>query len=346
MYTSYYILIAVVTLMALANINNRSHKANAAYNVIFVLILLFCILRDPFRYPDILNYDSYFKSGETFQGSDENINIGYTILNQAFKIILNNFYLFGMVVCGTVIFIYSNFIKKYSTKPCFSILLFVLIVYFSTFFLYRQVLASACGVVAFKYVLDKNFKWTLIWSLVAVSFHTSAAIILPVYFIYNIPKTKLCITVLGLSAIAVTLLTNQIAAYFLSSNEWYSMYLNSDYEASPIRLFMKVYILALYLWIMRQKALEEGLPFLVTLCLAFECILYWGSAGIDGVYRMKIYFDLGEIIGIPLMMSNVKGNKYSSIMTLCIWGYNALLFLACFQFITGGCFDSGYSFFF
>lgn len=61
---------------------------------------------------------------------------------------------------------------------------------------------------------------------------------------------------------------------------------------------------------------KKNINFLVFLFALFEIVLYLGSAGIDGIYRLRWYFDMGEIIGLPIIYTYLYSKvRYPGFLT-------------------------------
>lgn len=329
-------------------LNNRNKKSlKKSYFYISVFLIVICGIRDPFIYRDMPNYHYYFYHGEMLIGDSlENINLGYEYLNNWFKYLTRSFNLFSFTLAVFINGAYLHLIKKDSQNPAFSLFLFVLVFYFSTFFLLRQYLSCTCAYISYRYILKQNVKLHLLWVGLAISFHTMAVCILPLYVLYIIPKTKLNVTILLGIAVFATVSMRIIAGYFASYSEWYSAYLNSEYEASLLRIGMKILICLVYVWVLKEKCLDKGWNSLILIFLVMEIVLYIGSSCIDGVYRMRAYFDLGEILGIPIMLQHIQIYRKPKLAKRLIYLYIVLLVASCYSFLTGGCFDGGYKTFF
>ncbi len=341
----YFVLIVCVVLYSIVVSRVPLSKNKLPFLLIFSVLFTFCALRDPSCYRDMPNYEAYFLHGYFIVGdATENVNVGYDFLNKIFKIFTDDFYVFSFVITFVILVPHFTFIRKYSSSPYLSIVIFIFVAYFSCFFLLRQYLAVAASLIAFTYLLKKKHLWFLVWAIIAASMHTSALVIIPVYYICLIPKKKLYLIIIFAAAIVLTASLQIVASQFFAFSEYYSRYLNSDYEATPIRLFMKAFFLFLYLFAMRKDAYRDGMPFFVLICIIIENMLYFGSSGIDGIYRLKSYFEVGEVIGIPMMLQVMRKRTRNQrfIIKSGVSIYMLLLAMSCVSFIISGCFDGGY----
>jgi len=340
---AFSLLILFVVIMSI--IGNKSEQYNI-YWILVLLLIVFCGIRDPFVFRDMPNYYSYFKFGYFEDGeADDNVNVGFWLLNVIVKCIISNFIFFSFLTSFIIIKIYSWFILKYSINAYLSLVLFVFLAYFSCFFLLRQYLAVPFTLIAFYYLLQRNQIKFLLWTIIATSFHTSALIILPMYYVYSLPINKRNIIVLFISSIILAALLHTVASFVMSFSEYYSQYLSKEYEANVIRLVMKAFYVFLLLYSLRMKAFDKQINFLLLLCALVECILYFGSSGIDGICRLRAYFELGEFIGVPVILAeatSAEGNK-RYLIRIGAYAYIVLIFLSCFSFLSSENFEGGYN---
>lgn len=320
-------------------------KIQASYWIWAFILILFSAIRDPYAYRDMPNYVSYFYTGQYETTlTTENVNIGYETVTNLFKIISSSFTLFNTLISIFITTSFAFFCKKESNLPYLSLLLYVLLIYFPSYFILRQYIAVAISLFAFKYIIDQKLTNFLLIALLALSFHTSAIIIFPLYFIYNIPINKYSKFFVFAFAILITASLKVIASQFLSFSEYYSNYLESDYQASSLRLAMKLSYLVLFLYAFGQDAFKKGWNFLILLCIIVENVIYFGSSGIDGVYRLRAYFEVSEILGIPMLLQISKSANVgkSRVIRFSVLVYIILLFVSCYLLLSGGNFEYGY----
>ena len=97
-----------------------------------------------------------------------------------------------LIACIIYIPIFK-FILKYSENPLLSILTYFAFGYFEySLGIFRQMIALSIIIIGFNYLKKRNFIKYLLIVLLAMTFHTTAIIILPLYWIYQIDiKNKL-----------------------------------------------------------------------------------------------------------------------------------------------------------
>ena len=108
---------------------------------------------------------------------------GYVLLNMAVTLFSSNRYIFILVVTLLIYtFLYFSF-KRHTNNYAFAIILFLGLWFFFSFTYLRQVLGASFAWLAIKYVIDRDLKRFLIIVFIAASFHNSAIMVLPLYFI-------------------------------------------------------------------------------------------------------------------------------------------------------------------
>lgn len=120
---------------------------------------------------------------------------GYCFLNVGVALFSANRYIF-ILVATLIIYIclYFSF-KRHTNNYAFAIILFLGLWFFFSFTYLRQVLGASIGWLALRYVSERNLKRFLIVVCIAVTFHNSAIILLPLYFIPVRPFEKTAILI-------------------------------------------------------------------------------------------------------------------------------------------------------
>ena len=108
---------------------------------------------------------------------------GYVLLNMAVTLFSSNRYIFILVVTLLIYAcLYFSF-KRHTNNYAFAIILFLGLWFFFSFTYLRQVLGASFAWLAIKYVIDRDLKRFLVIVFIAASFHNSAIMVLPLYFI-------------------------------------------------------------------------------------------------------------------------------------------------------------------
>lgn len=121
---------------------------------------------------------------------------GYCFLNVGVALFSANRYIF-ILVATLIIYtcLYFSF-KRHTSNYAFAIILFLGLWFFFSFTYLRQVLSASIAWLALRYVSERDLKRFLIVVFIAVTFHNSAIILLPLYFIPVRPFEKSAILIL------------------------------------------------------------------------------------------------------------------------------------------------------
>lgn len=108
---------------------------------------------------------------------------GYCFLNIGISIFTANRYVF-ILIATLIIYIclYLSF-KRHTNNYAFAIIIFLGLWFFFSFTYLRQVLGASIGWLALKYVSERDLKRFLIIVFIAATFHNSAIMLLPLYFV-------------------------------------------------------------------------------------------------------------------------------------------------------------------
>ena len=227
------------------------------------------------------------------------------------------------VVCA---FIFSLFtaiaIYQQSNDYALSFLVVVISgIYFAYLNLMRNYVALAIVLYAFKYIEERKFKHFLFWVLLASSFHVTALLFLPVYFIYNIKINRwvvigIIVTVfIGLPVIDI------IARYIISYTKYAYYYNSTDSNVTPQRIYLLINILILCIQIYSYRFMKEDIKFQLHMKLeVLIVVLALGSYVVPMIRRLILVPMFTHILVIPYI-ENYKINKNLRkliVISLCI----------------------------
>src|SRR5699024_9352770 len=156
----------------------------------FIAVFFVSAFRGDFM-TDYVNYRNLFNNLASFSFTelfnyDYNIEFGYIIFNGIIQIFTDDpLYLFIITTLIILICFYHQF-SHYSTNLWLSVLMFVTVgSYYASFNITRQILVVAILFAGSKYLYERKlFKYLLV-VLLAFTFHKSALIMVPFYFILN-----------------------------------------------------------------------------------------------------------------------------------------------------------------
>ena len=109
--------------------------------------------------------------------------LGYCLWNLLVAQITSNRYIFILLTTLLMYFMFYRAIKQNTENPMIALVIFMALTFFFSFTYLRQMLAASIGWQALQYVRKKNLKMFLLWVGLAITFHNSAIIFLPVYYL-------------------------------------------------------------------------------------------------------------------------------------------------------------------
>lgn len=221
------------------------------------------------------------------------------------------------VMAFITIFLYFYSIYKYSNNKLFSASLFVLLgIYFSLMNGVRQHAAVAITVFAWQFLFEKKIVRYMLTILIASLFHTSALIMLPVYFVCNIRFNKKLLIIMAIIAVPLSFVMTPLIANFMGLFEQYEVYQDSPFvEATNARSILRVlYPLSLFTIIMalyNKLIADRKIHILTNLALiSIFCTLFF--PGVSLMVRTGYYVNIALIFVIPIVCKTL--NRRSGII--------------------------------
>lgn len=341
----FYLLIFIFCLYLIAPklVNDHNNKKTKQYYVLGVIVLMsFHALKDPLLYPDTTGYMDLFQTGY-LEGNYE-INIGYEILNKTITLFSKNFNFYSFVLAIIFVSCNSVFLIKNTKKPLLALFLYTIVAYFPSFWLWRQYMAIIFVLFAYNYIIEQNLKSYLFYMLIATSMHTTAIIVLPLYWVYKVRMNDRRFVFLILAVFFVIVTFKVLAGALAGISEYYSHYLDSDAESTTGRLLLKVYLVLLMLFTYRKHLFDKGWSYLLFLCALMNVIIYAGGSGIFGIFRLRAYFDVSEILGIPFILAYAHnlGKFKRYLIKTASFVYVIVLIITVYSFLQSENFQYGY----
>ena len=215
-----YLLIPILLILLSKNVNN--HKFNVADYIIMLIMSIICGLRynvgtDYFIYTKMYNNIKSFPRVEFF------FQRLILFMN---SIGLNSTHFF-LVTSLLITVISYTAIKRNSKYPAESLFLYITLGYYAfQFNVIRQSLAIGIVLYATKYMYDKKFFKYLFLVLCASLCHTTALIMIPIYFLANINWDKKLKMIIMISMLVLSFAYEPIINLVIKYFPKYAVYLN------------------------------------------------------------------------------------------------------------------------
>lgn len=317
------------------------HSCGKQRNIVMIISTLFPIVWAAVRYDNGSDYLMYLKMmkiygqiGSTIDSfvSVKTTEIGFYLLLKLCGLLFDNAYfiIFGFiagVICG---FFFTGIYQQTFNWALAVFLFFSTGVYFDSYNGLRQYIAVAIVFYALKYIWSGNFKRYCFIVLIAMLFHYTAVIMIPMYFVrfLKINFKKACIVagscIIGgkvLYSIVSYLLGYTRYKYFLTSVEYTIMV-----TEAAILFTTVISIVTIGYAGMKRMKISPKLQMLINMQLFVWCSALL-SLSIPLAWRVQYYFLPFEIIYIPCFLKEIPDKKRkATIGTVLVVMYTVITF--------------------
>ena len=284
------------------------------------------------NYPDDFSndvYDLVFRDGERAPGF-----VLFTLIMKCFISTDYHVWLFTIAFISSICVMYT--IKKYSCNFGISAYLFIASCQF-TWLLngIRQFLVAAILFACTFFILKKRPIPYIIIVLILSSFHTSALIMIPAYFIVESEpwskKTMLFIGIIVLAMLFTSQFTSILDTVVENSDYASSMheFKDTDDGTSVIRILVES-IPIILAFIYRKKIKDKLTPIIkisINMSLISSGLYIISKVAKSGIMlgRLPIYFSLYNLILLPWLLNNIFEKKEKRLvyytMIICYLGF-------------------------
>lgn len=236
---------------------------------------------------------------------------GYETLNAIIAMFTQNFQWVIVITSFITIFFLTIAIYRYSENCILSFLLYVPFFYFFTLSGIRQGIAFSISLLSFQFLREKKFWKYLVVILVATSFHYTAIIMLPAYFLVNVKLNWKRMSALGVIAFIVYLFTEKIFLVMTQlipkyspygTEEGIAQYLNGQSWKSMV-VSILVFVLMLFFHRQLEKKDVRNSVYLNISFLSVLISLFQTKVGV--LDRFPYYFNIYMIFSLPLLLDCV-----------------------------------------
>lgn len=337
-----YILLFFIPVILYFYYNKKQQVPYKPFIIFFVALALFVGLGDMLG-----GYDRYIY-GDLFDNLADGLKVGistsssrlfiayhsefgYVGLNWLIAHITNNRYIF--IFCYTICMyaIIIECFKKYAKNYYLASILFMALVFFFSFTYLRQMFAAAIIGLSIKYIIERKFLRFCVILLVAFSFHNSAIIFFPIYFIANkkYSKSKILIIMFICFIVGITGITSSFYNFYdeLSIRESHDDY--ALQQSTRIAYILEAGLFLYYL-ILTHRDLTSAKKDIVlyNIALGFCAILLLFIRSENGG-RLSWYFVYGLIFSLTQLATTSYGRKIKMGLQLSI-----ISFLLFFRILT------------
>ncbi|GEM_PF-916064 len=325
----YLLLLLTVTLgVYLAQKASGKVARSALYFLAFALLVLVSGLRSSSVGTDVSGYVRRFEaSAELVDVRSSGLEPGIPLLSWLAGRVTSDYAAFFTLVAIVVAAGFFLGFRKLSADPAISV--FVMLAsgaYYFSFNGLRQGVAVAVLFLAFGFIYYRKFWAFLACVAVACSFHISAVMALPVYFIVPRRNDFRYNALILLGVILATLFFSEFVTLAGRLNERYLGYGVSvgrgaglAYQATTVAL--GVFFVAFRRGVREHRTLYDMLLNLYMLGVLVTLVAFARATFVSGVLRMNIYFTSSQILLWPVVFVNLRGYRHRGLVALAFAGF-------------------------
>lgn len=320
--------------------NEKKRKEVKLFFFFFLFLALFVGFADMLGGYDRYIYADLFDStADTTDSGGSYLNsaiigygkeFGYVLLNIFLSHITANRYVFILVVTCIVYILIFFSIKEYVNDYSFACILFLGLMFFFTFTYLREIIGMSVAWLSLKYIYRRELKKFLLVMLIAFSFHNSAVVFLPMYFI-PIRKYKMSYVAIIMVFLFIVGLSSVPAALFLrfgelAASEDRVLYYAQEYEHNGFRIeyLLEVFVFLAIIFV-HYRHIPDNRKYLVFLnsSLMFCAILLFFVRSSSGG-RLGWYYMIGII---ALFTEIATKHRILNKMNLSLVALSGLLYI-------------------
>jgi len=298
------------------------------YATAFALLVLVGGLRGSSVGTDVSGYVRRFEAtAELADVRSSGLEPGIPLLSWLARYVSSDYMALFVLVAIVVAAGFFLGIRKLSADPAVSV--FVMLAsgaYYFSFNGLRQGVAVAVLFLAFGFIYYRKFWAFLACVAVACSFHISAIMALPVYFIVPRRNDFRYNTLILLGVILATLFFSEFVTLAGRLNERYLGYGVSvgrgaglAYQATTVAL--GVFFVAFRRSVREHRTLYDMLLNLYLLGVLVTLVAFARATFVSGVLRMNIYFTTSQILLWPIVFANLRGYRHRALAALAFTGF-------------------------
>lgn len=272
---------------------------------------------------DYQNYYSYYQ--KIVSGGEQDVEFTYKLICRMVDSLGIGFQGVYVVYCLISYILLILCIKKYSANYAVSYVLFFLNAYFAYLGLnqIRQFVSVMLIFYAFEYVENKKLLRYVIFVLLAASFHVTAIVMLPFYWILNV-KWKLsvyCVAALVLAP--VNLFYSEVMTWIYQN--FMPRYLNTNYATRELGWnirYVAVMVITLLITLIYEKKSEKDTTIFRN-CMMISNLMVLFSSWLPEYQRFVFYFFVPSIVYIPQLVERDENR----IRRICVYALIAAVYL-------------------
>lgn len=338
-----YFIVFFLVVFAIHFADEYPHRSKQILFLSFMMLALFVGLSDMLGGYDRYIYASLFddiaditRVGGNYKDASiftlYSSEIGYIGSNILISFITSNRYVFILLYTFIIYYLFYLSLKEYCVNYTFGMILFMSLMFFFTFTYLRQMVGVGFAWFAIRYVYKKELYKFIICVLVAASFHNSAIILVPLYFLPIKRFSQRSIIIIMSLCLALGLSGGPSALFSLYGDVTDMQYRTDSYAEQEIGFRYEYIIEALVFlyFILKNYSLipttKKNIVLLNT-SLGFCAILLLFVLSLNGG-RLGWYYLIGIISTLSLIAKNVKRDSSTNrvIFIICLLLFFRILY--------------------
>ncbi len=313
--------------------------------VCFIIVVYVHSMVNVDTLPDLPHYKEAFK--ETFNlpwikclswgNVNYKIEPGYLLFYKAVSVISHNFQFFLWINSFVLLSLYFIMIKKYSPYYALSVLFLLLGPFNQSTFVLRQHLAAAILLASFPFIRDRQQLKFLFVSFLAFFIHQSALIFIPIYYLYNLNRKNLKITIF-IMGISLYLEFQAILIWGASITKGNEIYLYTE-EGGGMNFkpaLLGIFTLFVYWSTLRRHVFDEGINRFLFVLTSVGTVFLIAGVGYEPAGRLSIYFTSCHFLLYPIIFSYMNKAQFARNFMLLLFlalGYYGAFVVSSWHFI-------------
>lgn len=323
----YIILFVVIAICSTMNLFISKKKLKYLYLMCIIYLIIFAGFRDGIGGYDVHNYAYYFQQVKPINeivSLNDIINyrfeVLYTVINSIIKTFTTD-YRIVLLVCSIVsITCISIFNYKYSYYPFFSLLYFLYKLFlYGNMVVVRQSIAIGIFLISIKYIKENKFIKYLIFNIFGACFHSSALILIPIFFIRNINFKKIGLVKLSIISGVILLISGPllrfmsfILGYILPqsiANKLYAYSAYAYFTKTSLLNIVEILGIVILLSIFYKKDNGNNNENIIIKGTYFNFIMVVSFIMFSFVARVNLYFSYFVMISISYIIKYIKNTN-------------------------------------
>jgi len=265
-------------------------------------------------------------NGILYGNINENVEIGFLLINKIVQLFTSD-YVGIFIVCSVIFFHYIyKAIREQSVMPTLSIFLLIGTTYYFVFLnTMRQMLVVAIFLYAIKFIKERKLFKYLIYMLIATTIHTSAIVLLPLYWLYGIKLRPMKVCIIATILIAIKPILSNLILKVIEMTK-YTYYIDSRFDTNEIGYVVLAINACVLIFSMiylkkydknKDESIQKEYSFYCLLQL-ISTIIAWYDNAIPLLNRIRWGTGISIIILIPLIIQQEKNKQQRMLYTFII----------------------------